>query len=155
MKFFFTCSLMSFQKYTWIKERQLPNRAQFGGQNPLFCAVSPAGSSSLTCVHCHQFKTRCFHLSGTNAAFESPTDKKSQRIQAVLEAQDPVQHSLLNHQFFSDFYPKTPSVLWQHHTSEPGYFNPFFSLSRPDRPFKGQASQYNIYRIFMIIFILQ
>lgn len=92
MKFFFTCSLMSFQKYTWIKERQLPNRAQFGGQNPLFCAVSPAGSSSLTCVHCHQFKTRCFHLSGTNAAFESPTDKKSQRIQAVLEAQDPVQH---------------------------------------------------------------
>lgn len=52
-------------------------------------------------------------------------------------------------------YPKTPPVLWQYHTSEPGYFNPFFSLSRPDRPFKGQAFNYNIYRIFMIIFILQ
>lgn len=97
MKFLSTCSQMSFQKYTWIKGRQLPKRAFAVEQhiledkNPNFCAAPLAGSSSPTCVHCHQLQSRCFHLSGTTAAFESAPDKGSQRMQGVLEPRDPFQ----------------------------------------------------------------
>lgn len=109
MKFLSTCSQMSFQKYTWIKERQLPNSAtaHFGGQKSQFFGQFLLLAAPLSfCGRCHPFQTRCLNLSGTNAAFESAPDQKSQRIQAVLEALGAFQESLLNQHFFGAALPK-------------------------------------------------
>lgn len=112
MKFLSTCSQMSFQKYTWIKERQLPNSAtaHFGGQKSQFFGQFLLLAAPLSfCGRCHPFQTRCLNLSGTNAAFESAPDQKSQRIQAVLEALGAFQKSLPNQHFFGAALPKNSS----------------------------------------------
>lgn len=159
MKFLSTCSQMSFQKYTWIKERQLPNSAtaHFGGQkSQFFWAVSPAGSSPLV----------LWTLSSiSNQMFASVRDKCSLwKCPRPEEPKDPgcagssgciPGISAESALFWCRFTQKTPQKILLLMAAEPADLNPFFSLSRPDRPFKGQALSCNIYRIFMLTFILQ
>lgn len=158
MKFFFTFSQMSFQKYTWIKGRQLPKRALqwnctfWRTKISIFCSCWQLPLSLVYIVI--NLEPDVFICQGQLQPLKAPqTRRKGSRVCWNLGIQSSnlcwISSSLVL------LYPKTPPVLWQPHTWEPGYFNLFFSLSRSDRPFKGRAFNYNIYRIFMIIFILQ